>query len=91
MHELSSLNSSFSSYLKDLILSTTFSDIWTINKTHDILLAHELKMRFLKPFKFRAQAIFNAAKKRHRLALENLSLRNFFVQTIYIYQRYQKV
>jgi hypothetical protein len=31
--------------LKDLKLSK-FSDIWTIDKTHNKFLAHELKMRF---------------------------------------------
>ena len=31
--------------LKDLKL-TNFSDIWSIDKTHNIFLAHELKMRF---------------------------------------------
>jgi hypothetical protein len=36
---------SFSAYLKDLKLSK-FSDIWTINKTHNKFLVHQLKMRF---------------------------------------------
>jgi hypothetical protein len=36
---------SFSSYLKDLKLSK-FSDIWTTDKTHNNVLAYELKMRF---------------------------------------------
>jgi hypothetical protein len=65
-----------------------FSDIWTIDKTHNKFLVYELKMRF-KPLNFelfRAQAIFNAAQKRSYSdktsrppALENLSLQNFFV------------
>jgi hypothetical protein len=38
-------NESFSSYLKDLKLNK-FSDIWTIDKTHNKFLAHELKIRF---------------------------------------------
>jgi hypothetical protein len=35
-------NESFSSYLKDLKLSK-FSGIWTIDKTHNNVLAHELE------------------------------------------------
>jgi hypothetical protein len=38
-------NESFSAYLKDLKLSK-FSDIWTINKTRNKFLVHELKMHF---------------------------------------------
>jgi hypothetical protein len=38
-------NESFSCYLKELKLST-FSDVWTIDKTRNKFLAHELKMRF---------------------------------------------
>jgi hypothetical protein len=58
-------NETFSSYLKDLKLSK-FSDIWTINKTHNKLLTYQLKNT--------AQAIFNCAKKDTPPALENLSL-----------------
>jgi hypothetical protein len=46
-------NESFSSYLKELKLRKC-SDIWAINKTHNRLLAHELKNAFYA-FKFRAQ------------------------------------
>jgi hypothetical protein len=38
-------NKSFSAYLKDLKLRK-FSDTWTINKTRNIFLVHELKMHF---------------------------------------------
>jgi hypothetical protein len=38
-------NESFSNYLKDLKLRK-FSDIWTIDKTHNNFLTHELKMCF---------------------------------------------
>ena len=79
-------NETFSSYL---------FDIRTIDKTHNKVLAHELKMHF--KLLNSARKLFlkaNAAKKLHPLALENLSLRNFFflfylisTQTIYIYQK----
>ena len=53
-------NESFNSYLKDLQLSK-FSDIWTINTTHNKFLAHELKMCF-HLLNVPVHAIFNVAK-----------------------------
>jgi hypothetical protein len=70
-------NESFSSYLNDLKLSK-FSDIWTIDKTHNKFLAHELKMRF-KLLNFARKLFLMLLKKTHTPALENLSLRKIFV------------
>ena len=54
-------NESFGSYLKDLKLST-FSDIWTIDKTHNKFLAHELQMNF---------KLLNFARKLFLMLLKN--------------------
>ena len=64
--------------------------LWTLIK-HIKFFAHELTMRF----KFRAQAIFNAAKKTHPL-LWKIYLYEIFLfilhyistQTVYIYQKF---
>ena len=45
MKGIGAKNGSFITILKDLKLNK-FSDIWTINKTHNKFLAHKLKMRF---------------------------------------------
>ena len=57
-------NESFSNYLKDVKLST-FSDIGTIDKTHNKFVAHELKMRF-KLLNI-AYKLFLMLPKRHHL------------------------
>jgi hypothetical protein len=70
-------NESFSSYLKDLNFSKV-SDMWTIDKTHNKFLAHDLKKHF-KVLNF-ARKLFLMRLKKTPPALENLSL------SIYIYQ-----
>jgi hypothetical protein len=70
-------NERFSSYLKDLKLRKC-SEIWTINKTHIKFLAHELKMRF-KLLNFARKLFLMLQKRPPPPALENLSLRKYFV------------
>jgi hypothetical protein len=75
-------NESFSSYLKDFKLSK-FSDIWTVDKTHNKFLARELKMRF---------KLLNAARKLFLMPLNKVCL--FYIistQTIYIYQKFHEM
>ena len=57
--------------LNDLKLSK-FYDIWTINKTHNNVLAHELKMHF----KFQVQAFLMLLKKAPPCSGEFIFTRN---------------
>jgi hypothetical protein len=69
---------SFSSYLKDWKLSK-FSDIWTIDKTHNQFLAHKLKMRF---------NLLSFAYKLFLMLLKRPHPSNFSLQKMFAYSTF---